>query len=253
MGYTPNLVVGAWAGNNNNTSIDKKVAGMVIAPMWRAFMDEALPSFPKEYFTSPEPTTNEIKPVFRGVWQGYDSFIIDKISNKLATDLTPEETRQEVFLPNVHEILYWVNKDDPWGAVPENPADDPQFKHWEYPVQEWLKTQYLPTPIKPVDYDDVHTEKRSPKINIIDPNQNSTYDRNQKITVQTSNQSTYPISKLDFYINSTYVGSANQTPFLFSFVPADINSIGSENTLKIVATDSVYNRSEVEMNFFITE
>jgi 1A family penicillin-binding protein len=34
VGYTPSLAVGAWAGNNNNTSMEKKVAGMIIAPMW---------------------------------------------------------------------------------------------------------------------------------------------------------------------------------------------------------------------------
>jgi 1A family penicillin-binding protein len=249
VGYTPNLVVGAWAGNNNNTSIDKKVAGMVIAPMWRAFMDEALPSFPKEYFTAPEPTAKEIKPVFRGVWQGYDSFTIDLVSNKLATDLTPEETKKEVFIPNVHEILYWVDKDDPWGAVPENPAEDSQFEHWEYPVQQWLKTQYLPTPVAPTQYDDIHTKANSPKLEISSPVLNGNYSRDQKITIQTSSRGTYPLLKLDFYINNTYLGYSENTPFLFSFTPSEINSILSKNTLKIIATDLVFNKSEIEVVF----
>jgi len=249
IGYTPNLVVGAWAGNNNNTSIDKKVAGMVIAPMWRAFMNEALPSFPKEYFTAPEPTPSDLKPVFRGVWQGYDFFTIDKISGKLATDLTPEETKKEIYFPNVHEILYWVDKNDPWGEVPSNPANDPQFDHWEYPVQEWLKKQSLSEPTQPNSNDDVHTKAKSPKISILNPNELSSYYRDQKITIQTEIQSFYPLAKLDFYINNTYLGSSNYSPFLFSFTPSKISSIRQTNTLKIIATDSVYNRSEVEVNF----
>ncbi len=253
IGYTPNLVVGAWAGNNDNSPIAKKIAGLVIAPMWKAFMDEALKKLPREYFTEPEPPLEEVKPVFRGIWQGYDSFIIDKISGKLATDLTPKETREEIFIPNVHEILYWVNKDDPWGAVPTNSAEDPQFERWEYPVQKWLATQVLPNPIKPKVYDDVHTLARSPKINISSPVVNGAYSRNQKIMIETNNQSTYPITKLDFYINSTYVGSSNTSPFLFSFVPAEINSISTDNTLKIVATDSIFNRSEAEVKFNISE
>jgi 1A family penicillin-binding protein len=249
IGYTPNLVVGAWAGNNDNTAIDKKVAGLVIAPMWRAFMDEALPSFPKEYFSEPEPTSKEIKPVFRGVWQGYDSFIIDKISGKLATELTPPETQQEVFLPNVHEILHWVNKSDPYGAVPDDPAQDPQYDHWEYPVMKWLQTQNTPDPIKPSGNDDVHTRFTKPKISIINPVEGVTYNKDEKITIQTDVQSTYPLSKLDFYMNSTFIGSSNNYPFLLSFIPAEIKSITQRNTLKIVATDSVYNKSEVKTDF----
>ena len=42
VGYSPNLVVGAWVGNNDNTPMEKKVAGMIVTPMWRAFMDIAL-------------------------------------------------------------------------------------------------------------------------------------------------------------------------------------------------------------------
>jgi 1A family penicillin-binding protein len=253
VGYTPNLVVGSWAGNNDNTSIDKKVAGMVIAPMWRAFMDEALPSFSKEYFTAPTPTSKEIKPVFRGVWQGYDFFTVDKISGKLATEFTPDETKVEVYIPDVHEILYWVNKADPWGAVPENPSDDPQFDHWEYPVQQWLKTQSLTQPIKPATKDDIHTPARSPKVIIVSPVENQTYNINQKIIIQTTSQNTFPISKLDFYLNSTYIGSSSVSPFLFSFTPANIKAISTTNTLKILATDYVYNRSETEVSFNVEE
>src|SRR5690606_6655927 len=37
IGYTPDVVIGAWAGNNDNTSMERRVAGMIIAPMWQAF------------------------------------------------------------------------------------------------------------------------------------------------------------------------------------------------------------------------
>jgi 1A family penicillin-binding protein len=254
VGYAPNLVVGAWVGNNDNSPMVKKTAGLIISPMWRAFMDVALPTIPKEYFNSPEPTSKEIKPVFRGVWQGYDFFTIDRISGKLATDLTPEETRQDIYIPNVHEILYWVDKNDPYGAVPDNPENDSQFDHWEYPVQEWLKTQVLPTPEKPKKEDDVHTTAKSPKPTITSPVDGFVYNRNQKITVQITNQSPYILSKVDFYINNTYVGSSATSPFLFSFTPTEINSINNgDNILKVIATDMIYNRGEKEVNFQVAE
>jgi membrane peptidoglycan carboxypeptidase len=38
VGYTPSVVIGMWGGNNNNTPIDKKVAGLVLAPIWHKAM-----------------------------------------------------------------------------------------------------------------------------------------------------------------------------------------------------------------------
>lgn len=39
IGYTPEIAVGVWAGNNNGAPIHKKPGATVAAPMWRAFMD----------------------------------------------------------------------------------------------------------------------------------------------------------------------------------------------------------------------
>ncbi len=54
IGYTPSVVVGTWAGNNDNTPMAKKVSGLIVAPMWRAFMDEVLKTIPPESFTKPQ-------------------------------------------------------------------------------------------------------------------------------------------------------------------------------------------------------
>lgn len=60
IGYTPNIVTGVWAGNNDNTKMNKE-PGMVIAgPIWKNFMNYALSKLPKESFTplateEPEP------------------------------------------------------------------------------------------------------------------------------------------------------------------------------------------------------
>jgi len=252
VGYTPSLVVGAWAGNNDNRPVDKKTSGMVVAPMWHVFMVEALKMVPKEYFTEPEPTPEEIKPVFRGVWQGYDYFTIDTLSGKLATELTPTETKKEVYIPNVHEILHWVNKKDPTGAVPQNPADDPQYNLWEYPVAAWAQNQYLVQPIKPVLSDDLHVKKNIPSVEILQPQEGFVYSSNQKITVQTNSQSVFPLTKVDFYLNDTYLGSSKQAPFLFSFTPTEIGLVQKNNTLRVVVTDTIYNKNEASSSFIVS-
>ncbi len=113
--YTPNIVVTMWAGNNDNTPMVKKVSGFIVGPMWHEFMQYALSTLPNTAFTRTEADYSGLKPVLRGVWQnpGSDGAI--------------------------HEILYWVNKNDPNGPVPSNPEKDPQFAYWDTPVQTWAQ------------------------------------------------------------------------------------------------------------------
>jgi len=109
IGYTPNIVIGAWAGNNNNTPMEKKVAGLIVSPMWRELMDKVLPNLTLESFPKPEPyDPSLLKPIFRG-----------------DVGMGP------------HSILYWVDKNDPRGPSPENFSNDPQFRNWEYSVHLW--------------------------------------------------------------------------------------------------------------------
>jgi 1A family penicillin-binding protein len=123
MGYTPNIAVGAWAGNNDNSPMEKKVAGLIVAPIWRAFMDQALAKVPDEQFEEPfAEDQSQIKPVLRGIWQGG----IFQNNNTIVTG-------------GVHSILNWVNKDDPRGPAPTNPSSDPQFERWEYSVRLWAQ------------------------------------------------------------------------------------------------------------------
>ncbi|KPJ55546.1 hypothetical protein AMJ49_06910 [Parcubacteria bacterium DG_74_2] len=59
IGYTPFLVCGVWAGNNDNSPTNKKPGVTLSAPIWKAFMSEALQKFPKEDFIPPKPSETE--------------------------------------------------------------------------------------------------------------------------------------------------------------------------------------------------
>ncbi len=115
IGYTPNLVVGMWAGNNDNTPMMKKVSGFIVGPMWHEFMNYAISTRPQDAFTSTEVDESALKPILRGQWQ------------------TPGTDGQ------LHEILYWVDKNNPTGPAPSNPASDPQFQYWDEPVRAWVQ------------------------------------------------------------------------------------------------------------------
>jgi 1A family penicillin-binding protein len=137
IGYTPSVVVGAWAGNNDNTPMAHKISGLIVAPMWRAFMDDVLQTVPVEQFTKPiVDDSYSLKPVLRGKWQGGISTLIQ---NPSANPNIPYNSVQEILSGGVHSILYWLNKDDPRGPAPTNPADDPQFTRWEYGVRLWAE------------------------------------------------------------------------------------------------------------------
>ena len=109
IGYTPEIVVGAWVGNNDNTPMVKKVAGMIVAPLWHEVMAKALASTTGETFVKPIEIDVTIKPILRGLWQGNETYFIDKISRKLATPLTPEETKVEISVPNIHSCLLYTS------------------------------------------------------------------------------------------------------------------------------------------------
>lgn len=114
IGYTPNLVVGMWVGNNNNTPMVRKVSGFIVGPMWNEFVQYALQKLPVASFTRSEVDESSLKPVLRGQWQ------------------IPGSDGQ------LHDILYWVDKNNPLGPPPANPANDPQFTRWDFSVQTWL-------------------------------------------------------------------------------------------------------------------
>lgn len=132
IGYTPNLAVGAWAGNNDNRSMNE-ISGLIVAPMWRAFMDIALETRPEEQFNEAPSTPDDIKPILRGVWFDPSALIV---SGSDSSDEKPTLDLESTFA-TAHDILYFVNKNDPRGPYPSNPESDPQFNLWEYPVSVW--------------------------------------------------------------------------------------------------------------------
>jgi len=119
IGYTPNIAVGTWAGNDDNTPLSGRFAGTVLGPLWKGYMRNAITLFPNTPFQAPTPEPNQesLKPVLRGFWQGSD-------------------TAQN---QSIHSILHWVIKDNPRGPIPKNPYSDPEYMLWEKPVIEWVK------------------------------------------------------------------------------------------------------------------
>lgn len=129
MGYAPNLAVGTWVGNNDNKPMGGGLSGLIVTPMWRDFMNIALEKLDNEKFAQPENSLTNVKPIIRG--QYVDTGAIAEAMNGSSTlDIS-------MISANIHNILHYVNKNDPQGPYPTNPATDPQYNNWEWAVQKW--------------------------------------------------------------------------------------------------------------------
>ncbi len=258
VGYSTSVVVVAWAGNNDNTPMKKRVASYLIAPLWRKAMEAALDRYPGDPLPEPPPPPTEVKPVLRGIWWGNESYFIDTVSGKLATPATPPETREERVVPAIHSLLHWVRKDDPLGPPPDDPSRDPQYPYWEAGVQRWKKEHRITEatfPQKPVAYDDVHTPANKPRVVVLSPQNTSYAPLSEPLTVAVAASSTYPLKEMEVYLNDIFVGKDTTPPFSLSFTPCDIlpatvcqsaTATGEDvpATIRIRVVDRVWNKTE---------
>lgn len=119
IGYTPSIVTGVWVGNNNYSPMYKKAAVSAGGPMWHQFMEKALTKYPQENFLKPEAIQTS-KPVINGKF----------------VEKTGEDGKAYY---EAHSILNYVDKNNPLGDPPKNPADDPQYAKWEEGIKKWLQ------------------------------------------------------------------------------------------------------------------
>lgn len=240
LGYTPNIAVGVWVGNNDNTPMEKKVAGFIAAPMWHTVFLEALKKFPAKNFEKPDYGNAPEKPVLRGEWRGGRVY-----ENRLITE--------------VHSILYWVNKDDPLGQPPQNPTTDSQFQNWETPIRAWVKSQGITenNQIEIINQINEDTKPENiPKIIILEPTENAVLKKNDAVAVKIEDQSHFALKQIDFFFKNYYLGSlegTNDKFYQFSFNLNDFPEIENIEKIKIKVYDIKGNTNTFEQTVNITK
>ncbi len=145
VGYTPNLVVGVWVGNADNTPM-KNITGVSGAgPIWNLFIREVLKGQPELHWTPPEGlvrtqvcATSGLLPTPecpQRAWEWflaevvptekdnlYQKFEIDTRTGLLAEEATPAEfSKEEIYLVLPQEARSWAAQNGipapPLGAV----------------------------------------------------------------------------------------------------------------------------------------
>ena len=240
VGYTPNFIVGVWAGNNNNDAMQKQAGSILAAiPTWSAFMKEALNDIPPATFSKPELILTK-KEVLNG---GFDmNFQIDGKN-----------------YPQIHDVLFYVNKNDPQGPYPENPQSDSQFENWEVPVLKWARENISdfdlnynkPLPVGLLNQSD-NSDAQNLNINWISPKNGEFIKEDNSIVVNAEITAGFEISKLELYLNDVLISSWQQAfgkkvNLTHNFTPS---SIESQNMLKVKIYDPIGNSLEKSIILF---
>jgi 1A family penicillin-binding protein len=213
FGYTPNLVIGVWAGNNDNKPMQKSGSSILAAiPIWHNFLAEALQYFPPEEFPKPEIPTRE-KPILNG------QFIINN---------------------EIHSILYYIDKNNPLGPAPIDPKIDPQFINWETSVQYWINTHQN-------EIKNFYSKEDKPKIKIISPT-NGSFILNE-ISLKADIYSNSQIKTINIYLNNNIIKSFDgQFPSNY-YLNLNLNNINliDQNLLEIevINENNIKSKEEV--------
>ncbi len=254
VGYSPKVVVGVWAGNNDNHAM-KNGGAQVAGPLFNKVITSYLSKVGNENFAVVPFPDQGGAPVLRGLWQGGESFYVDSISGGQATDFTPPEARVEKVITNVHTILYWVDKNNPLGARPSNPTSDPQFKNWEAGILSWWANHGGPVVTAssiPTYYDTVHTAIVNIPIQVNGIIDGQKIETAGDIPLTFSAQSD-SIKRMDIYVDSKKVATLAATPWEYVFNPDTLSLRGGEHVLRVVVLDTLLNQGEAVLSFTYTK
>jgi len=243
MGFTPSLVAGVWIGNNDMRPMKSSASASGI---WHAYMAAATKDMPAETFTAPQPITTG-KPVLDGGISGGTKVTIDKVSGKLATDFTPPEDRVDMTFNELHDILYYVNKDDPRGPAPTDPASDPMFQGWEDGVAKWAAANGIVAQKAPTEFDDVHLPGNKPSITWTSPSDGATLS-GSGVSLAVNASAPRGVVRVEYSLDgSSLLGAVSSTPFqLNATLPQNLER--GFHTITATAYDDVGDRASASIN-----
>lgn len=253
IGYTPSLVAGVWVGNNDNSEMTRGADGSkVAAPIWNDFMLSVLGkadsqgASPIEGFKKPSPDNPE-KIMLNGKYIREIQVKIDKKSGKLANEFCPESLIETKTYNELHSILYYVNKNNPRGQMPEHPENDPQFEEWEAVVKKWAEANKdLKLEKPPLEKCFLHNLENKPIVNITYPNNQETIS---KEFIEVNIQATAPrgVNRAEYYIDDVLIKTVSSYPFNLSY--PSIKIANGFHKLKVKVYDDMDNYNEANLDF----
>jgi len=244
MGYTPDLTVGVWVGNNNNKAMARGADGSVVAaPIWQNFFRQATANTPVKNFIPPEPTPPTNKPLLNGQLPG-EQVVIDTNSGNLATELTPDTYKKTVTYTENHTILKYVTPGDPLGPLPADPNQDPQYQNWENAITDWVKRNNIPNTPPPTTYDFLHSLDNQPSLSILSPVDSQTIT-SLPFTILLNTSAPRGIKKVTYQLDDIGLGVSTSAPFSFS--PTSLPFVQGQHILTVSAYDDIDNKKSASV------
>ncbi len=234
FGYTPSLVVGVWAGNNDFSPMHEGGGSILAAvPTWNSFMTKVLPKYQPETFQKPDEIISEnddSTPMMNGQYLAYF-----KVG--------------DVLYPQIHNILFWKDK------------ESSQFENWEKPVEEWIKDNFsnwqeFNQPV-PDGYSEVITGQDL-EVRITSPKSGVFIESGNMINILAEINSVTGIRVAEIYFNNQLIkfvsgennngdNGASIIQISHSFVPQRLDP---QNEIKIVVKDDLGNEAEEKLIVF---
>ncbi len=239
MGYTPDIAVGVWSGNNDNSSMNSHGVGAnASGPIFRDFIREAYPEPSNKEFPKYNKDENKTdKDILDGEKPKLEKTEVCEIPGEddeycKANKYCPDSKRKKRIFVDAHNILHYIIKDDPQGDEPDKPKDDPQYKNWEKGVRKYYEKEddKIIFEEEPDDCEEDDFEKYTAKITLSVPNSTDKKSLNIKVTPKTE----YDIDKIEYFIEGKKVKETTDTSYTYE-IPKSQNN--STITVEVKLTD----------------
>lgn len=255
FGYTPNVVVAAWVGNNDNTMMNQALASGITgaAPIWNRIMQEAIKNTTDQPLKKPD-SINEVeidtltgglpyqdqpkrKEFFiKGTEPTTVSSIYQKIkvskkdSNKLANPLSIAKGEYD------EKLFYVLKEQDPISTDGKN--------RWQDGIDAWISSQSDDHYKVPKDTD---SSADAIVVVIKEPSDNARINNNTvHVTAEATAQK--DVQKIEIYVDGTLVKDKNDKA-----ISEDVSISNGSHRIKARAIDSDGRTAESTVKVGINE
>ncbi len=169
IGYTPDLVVGVWAGNADNTPMNRISGVAGAAPIWHDVMDELLKGKPARAFAVPEGIVQVEVCAESGLLP--NAACPHRVYEQFIADTTPTETCDQ------HRV-YRLDAATGQPATADTPSERVVQRVFYIPppmAAAWAREQGIPQPPDAAVAAPVAPRVSRPLLEIIQPDPNATY------------------------------------------------------------------------------
>lgn len=249
LGYTKEIAIGTWVGNNNNEKMGAVASGISGAtPIWRRAMLEFIKDKEPNFFDPPDTVKK---------------FEVDKLTGGLPYQDFDTRTEWLILGTEPTSVSNWyqrlkICKED--GKLVNDDCDDAgdtktrtfigilaAFSGWQMDVDAWIsenfsdKSEYFPPLMKSrLEYDGDDVKKRDPEVEIVGMSNNQEVPKNFRLKVEVS--SARDIDRVKIYLDGEKVSEDKSFPYGYNFEFND-GQLGSHE-FKAVVKDEKGNEGE---------